>query len=263
MRFRLILSIRTRKDPIIPFNYQYELSSWIYKIISNADEEYAYFLHQNGYESNRKSFKFFCFSNLIIPQYKVIKNVGFLLQTRQLALYISFYLDRAAEKFVSGLFRNQQGSIGTKEHQLDFQVERIEVAPIKITSEKVHLQTISPLVIAQKNNRGYKDYLHPLDKGFKELFIKNLIEKYKASDKDLPLSWQNYPFELEVDKRNIRSKLITIKQGTPNAVQVKGYLFDFILQAPQELLEIGLTAGFGNENAQGFGMCDIIEDLKT
>ncbi|GAB4326958.1 MAG: CRISPR-associated endoribonuclease Cas6 [Flammeovirgaceae bacterium] len=262
MRFRLILGINIHRTPILPFNYQYELSSWIYKIISKADEEYAYFLHQNGYESNQKSFKFFCFSNFIIPQYKIVKDVGFLLQSNQIVLFISFYVDKAAEKFVAGLFQNQRGSIGTQETQLDFRVECVETAPIRFGTDKVHLQTISPLVIARKNEQGKKDYLSPLDSNFKELFIRNLLEKYKASGKEMPPVWQNYPFSLEVDEKSVRSKLITIKQNTSNPIQVKGYLFDFILQAPKELLEVGLTAGFGNENAQGFGMCDVIETLN-
>ncbi|MCS7028106.1 MAG: CRISPR-associated endoribonuclease Cas6 [Bacteroidia bacterium] len=251
--------MRNKQNPILPFNYQYELSSWIYKIISKADEEYAHFLHQNGYESNKKSFKFFCFSNLFIPQYKIIKDVGFLLQTRQLELQVGFYVDKVAEKFVSGLFQYQRGSIGTRESQVDFMVQRIETAPVRIHQERVKLKTLSPLVVAQKNEQGHKDYLHPLDKPFKELLLRNLIEKYKAADKEIPLHWQNYPFVLEVDKKNIRSKLITIKQGTPQATHVRGYLFEFLLQAPKELLEIGLSAGFGNENAQGFGMCEVVE----
>jgi CRISPR-associated endoribonuclease Cas6 len=262
MRFKLILAINTHRNPILPFNYQYELSSWIYKIISKADEEYAYFLHQNGYESNQKSFKFFCFSNLLIPQYKIVKDVGFLLQSHQIALLISFYVDKAAEKFVAGLFQNQRGSIGTQEAQVDFRVERVETAPIRLSKEKVTLQTLSPLVIAQRDKQDKKKYLSPLDSGFKELFINNLLEKYKASGKEMPPVWQNYPFSLEVDEKSVRSKLITIKQNTSNPIQVKGYLFDFILQAPKELLEVGLTAGFGNENAQGFGMCDVIETLN-
>lgn len=196
MRFKLILAVNTHRNPILPFNYQYELSSWIYKIISKADEEYAYFLHQNGYESNQKSFKFFCFSNLLIPQYKIVKDMGFLLQSYQIALFISFYVDKAAEKFVLGLFQNQKGSIGTQEVQLDFCVERIETAPIRLSKEKVTLRTLSPLVIAQKDHQNKKKYLSPSDSSFKKLFINNLLEKYKASGKEILPAWQNYPFSL-------------------------------------------------------------------
>ncbi|MCS6832540.1 MAG: CRISPR-associated endoribonuclease Cas6, partial [Flammeovirgaceae bacterium] len=245
---------------ILPFNYQYELSSWIYKIISQVDGEYAHFLHQNGYESNKRSFKFFCFSNLHIPQYKVIRNIGFLLQTRQLEFQIGFYMDSAAEKFIAGLFQHQKGSIGTKEHQVDFSVQHIETIPIRVIEERIKLKTISPLVVTQRNERNNKDYIYPLDDSFKELLIRNLIEKYKATDQEIPPHWKHYPFVLEIaDKENIRSKLVTIKQNTPDATHVRGYLFEFTLQAPKELLEIGLATGFGNENAQGFGMCEIVE----
>ena len=64
MRFRLILTVDRRSfDDLLPINYQYEQSAVIYRILSKASEEYADWLHHNGFqlESGRR-FKLFTFS---------------------------------------------------------------------------------------------------------------------------------------------------------------------------------------------------------
>ena len=56
-----------------------------------------------------------------------------------------------------------------------------------------------------------------------------------------------------------KSKLITIKSGTAAQTKVKGWVFDFELDAPRELVEVGILAGFGKENAQGFGCGELVQ----
>jgi CRISPR-associated endoribonuclease Cas6 len=257
MRFRITLSVYSKTKKCLPFNYQYELSSWIYRIIHQADEEYSHFLHQNGYQTARKSFKLFCFSNFHIPKFATTKEV-LVVECDKISFYITFYLDRASEKFITGLFQHKQGSIGNKEHQLDFEVSSIEAKPFVWAGDVLHLRTISPLVIGRKNEQNHDDYLPPTHPEFKDLFLNNLTDKYKATGQDIPLHWQDYPFDLQIHEP-IKSKLITIKSNTEKPTRVRGYMFSFHLKAPKELLEVGLLAGFGKMNAQGFGACEIVE----
>lgn len=70
MQFRINLR-SLDPNPVLPVNYQYELSAWIYKVIQNADADYAAFLHRHGHPAGRKSFKLFCFSQLQVSQYRV------------------------------------------------------------------------------------------------------------------------------------------------------------------------------------------------
>ena len=57
-----------------------------------------------------------------------------------------------------------------------------------------------------------------------------------------------------------RSKLITIKQGTPEETKVKGYLYEFTVEGPPELIRMGYYAGFGEKNSLGFGCVEIISE---
>ncbi len=72
MRFKLTIENRPENNSnIFPLNYQYKLSSWIYKILNHGNEEFTEWLHKEGYTNDYKNFKQFTFSNLIIPKYQI------------------------------------------------------------------------------------------------------------------------------------------------------------------------------------------------
>ena len=71
MQFKITLRCLD-SEPVLPVNYQYELSAWIYRVIRYADADYAEYLHRNGHRTpERKSFKLFCFSHLDVPQRRI------------------------------------------------------------------------------------------------------------------------------------------------------------------------------------------------
>lgn len=258
MRFKITLALKEAPS-YLPFNYQYELSGWIYKVLKNADANYSDFLHNDGYIVNDlKNFKLFCFSNLQLPKFQSQKNC-IRIDSREIHFQISFYMEKGNETFILGLFREQKGSIGNKDFRLDFMVKDVQVIDYAIIEEKITLKTLSPLVISKKNERGNADYLSPFDEDYAFLFFNNLLEKYKSTGKSASLEWQNFPSKLTILTEKPASKLITIKGNSEAETKVKGYIFDFELVAPIALIELGIMAGFGNENAMGFGCCGILK----
>lgn len=74
MRFKLTLN-RTTKQRMLPMDYQYYISAWIYKVLKNADKDFARFLHDQGYgQSETKLYKLFCFSRLDLGKPKLWKE---------------------------------------------------------------------------------------------------------------------------------------------------------------------------------------------
>lgn len=64
MRLKINFSLSGKRQHL-PFNYQYPVSSWIYKVLSKADKEFATILHELGYKiENGKTFKLFTFSQI-------------------------------------------------------------------------------------------------------------------------------------------------------------------------------------------------------
>ncbi len=257
MRIRITLE-RIGHRNVLPINYMYPLSAWIYQVINRADEEYASFLHDQGYAKAGKRFKFFTFSSLQIPRFQVLKNTDRIcILSEEVEIILSFYTDRIADKFILGLFNKQHFRLGDRISQVEFNVKNIVWMPCEIPQNTLTFRTLSPLVVSRKNSRGLDDYYPPTQDGYESLLFKNLLDKYMVSGGTLNPDWYESPMEFRLLTTIPKPRLITLKDHTPASTKVKGYLFDFELTAPKELLEIGLMGGFGRYNAEGFGCCEV------
>jgi len=279
MRFKLTLKI-TGHGKLLPINYQYELSSWIYKVIGQADQEFSAFLHQQGYALGHKKFKLFTFSPLDIRPFRVhqkterIEIVG-----HQVQLTISFMIDRAAEEFVKGLFMNQRLGLGDKHSQVDFEVTQVEslapgrrgLAPPLFweTLPRQRYRALSPICISvKKDHSPYPQYLSPHDAEYEGFFVKHLKEKWTAHQKNLSTAGDflqvadTNQISLKILSKKPRSRLVKLKANTPDETRVRGWLFEFELTAPVEIQELGYYAGFGEKNSMGFGMTEICKQNK-
>lgn len=259
MRFKITL-VRTSSENLLPASYQYELSAWIYKILDRADEAYSLFLHDKGYQlpDSNKNFKMFCFSNLFIRPFSMLDN-RIRIEGTRLHLYISFYMDKAAEHFIMGLFREQEFRLGDRLSQVNLRVENIEAEQVPTPLDSTALWVKSPLMVGRKKSDGNDDYLAPTDTDFETLLIQNLMDKYRSVHQQVPAEWQQAHFKVEVSEtERMKAKLITVKADTPQQTRIRGYEnFKIRLIAPKELIEIALAAGLGRENAMGFGFCEV------
>jgi CRISPR-associated endoribonuclease Cas6 len=261
MQFKIILQCLD-SNPVLPLSYQYELSAWIYSVIEHADAEFSKFLHERGHQTpKRKSFKLFCFSQLNVPRRRV-EGDRLHIECPEMSFQIGFYMDRTAEEFIRGLFQSQQFTLGDRLSQARFSVKTVAANPPFALREgvPVRIRLRSPLVVSRKRDKGEPDeYLHPDDPDFGRLLWHNLLGKYEAAMRNpIPPFWDTSGFEFRVVGTEPKSKLITIKSGKSAQTRIKGWMFDFEALAPRELLELGLLAGFGKENAQGFGMGEVV-----
>ncbi len=257
MRLKLNLSvIRNQKQQAeIPINYQYELSSWIYKTLNFGNPEFSEWLHSEGYISEKKNFKLFTFSHFDIPKFRINKDRLQILSP-EISLTLSFLPIKAIETFVMGIFKNQKFGIGDKKSQTDFVVKSVERIPEPKFSEKMTYKCLSPIFVDKIiEGQKHKSYLSPEDDDFENLFVSNLISKFLAHEKFELLNLSEIKIKA-IGK--IRKKGITIKANSPEESKLIGYMFDFELSAPLELHRIGYYAGFGRLNSQGFGCCEVI-----
>lgn len=272
MQFKLTLR-PTSNQTLVPFNYAYRLSAFIYAVLADADAQYAGFLHSQGYQvSSTKRFKLFTFSDLIMPNIRVDAQAGGMwVNSPYIEWVVSFYIDKAAQHFIMGLFQDQRCVIASARHRAEFIIERVEAVPVEIMGDTVTLRTLSPVVIAEKDERGMDQYLHPADTAFGPLLISNLLAKWGSVQTAVPagaafmdeFDTSSVTYRLLPDRgRNAaqrdaaqpKSRLVTIKEGSREETRIKGYYnFRFELSGPRELLKLAVLAGVGRYNAEGFG----------
>lgn len=260
---RFLLTLSRKRGNILPLNYQYELSSWIYKVINQADSDFAGWLHEQGYTLGGKKFKLFCFSRLMVPQFKILGD-RMKIEADRVQLLISFGLEASAEKFIMGIFQQQQFGLGDKISRVDFEVVQIEAQESGIYSNEVRFRTLSPICVSKaenRNGRPFPIYLSPEDEEYERIFFNNLINKYEAVNKSrmIPagaIVEENPLMQLKL-LNTPKSRLVTIKAGTDAETKVRGFDYEFGITAPVELLELGYNCGFGEKNSEGFGMVEV------
>lgn len=259
MRFHLTLHTGER-NAVIPANYQYPLSSAIYKIIRRADAQYANFLHDHGYHAgdSLKEFKLFTFSDLHFP----FRNQGdrLIARSNEIAFEACFHIPDAAENFIRGLFLQQKIEIADVHSKAVFSIRQVEGIPVPENPGEILVRTASPLVCGRKNDRGHYDFLPPTDKVFTSLILLNWREKIKAvyetSSEELdhmsiiPVFYSDPP----------KSRLITIKAGMSGQTKIKGFTnFKMVLKGESSFIKLLLDSGAGLYNAMGMGCLEIIQ----
>lgn len=266
MRLKLILQL-SGKEQILPLNYQYPVSAWIYKVLASADESFSQKLHEEGYMlENGKKFKLFTFSRLNFPKntWKIKPDTDKMrVWARKAFLTLSFQLPEQVEKFVTGLFTDQNVFIGDKNSGLRMKVQNIEVLrndyfdnqadDNKIITLKIRSQTGIVLGLETEDNK-YEQYVNPMHEQYKEMFLKNLIDKSSAAGiKNIDTE----ELDFKILKLSSKTVMQTIKAGTIAQTKVRAYNYEFELTAPKKVVEVGLNAGFGSMNSLGFGYCEV------
>ena len=253
MKFKIILKINRKFGDLLPFNYQYEQSAVIYRILAQADTRYASWLLENGYQLNEsKRFKLFCYSPFIFEKVRPLLKEGCLNIVGERAIwYISFIPEKSTIEFIQGIFARQSFTIGNKEYRVAFDVVGVEATPMLQLSEEMTFQAVSPICV-KLHEDSKTQYLSPDNPMFAEGILKGLKARYESIHGQ-PFDMGDKVFSFELTDKKIKSKLITIKANTPSESRVRGYLCSFRMKAPLELMEIANEGGVGEQCSQGFG----------
>lgn len=261
MRFKLSLTVDRRAfGDFLPINYQYEQSAVIYRILSRASEQYADWLHQNGFQlESGRPFKLFTFSRLKIDNRQILpRNERIRILSDSVEWQISFLPEKSTEKFVQGLFANQVFEIGDRQSTVRFIVKNIEVLPTPAFTEEMEFTTMSPICLRmRREDRGF-DYLSPVSPHASNAILTGLSRRYEAFY-GIPYAGEN-TFDFTV-LNEPKSVLVKIKSDTPAQTKVRGYMCRFRMKAPLELMKIMYESGIGEECSQGFG-CVKETDVK-
>ena len=265
MRIKITFKLSGRRQ-VLPLNYQYPLSAWVYKVLARGDKKFSEFLHEVGYKmENQKTFKLFTFSNLQFPvnTYRIIRGSDRMeIFSRKAFLMLAFQIPVAAEKFVVGLFNEQKAEIGDRISKIEMEVGTIEMLKEPEFTSRMTIRSLSPIVVTRKTETDkYEQYLKPGDPDYEQLFFKNLTDKHNAFQRQTQQETEGFdPNNLHFRclTKNPRSQLQLIKAFTDAEVKVRGYRYEFEIIAPPALITTGLNSGFGAMNALGFGFGEVV-----
>lgn len=258
MRFNLTLNIDKDKGNRLPFNYQYELSAAIYRILEMSDSKFSDWLHNNGYNLGGKRFKLFSFSNLRFGRYKIEinkddgKNSYINIDGDKAYLDICFWPERSTMEFINGLLQNGTLSVFNAHYRIDFKIVNIQREPTVTDFGSCKFKALSPICVKQHKGTDTV-FLCPTDPQYAKGILNGLKSRYRiATGNEIIMDDSDFSFEV-IPGSKPKSKLITIKAEKESETRVRGYMFDFYMKAPAELMHFAYESGIGEECSQGFG----------
>ncbi len=256
---RIKLTLHHRANAQVPINSNYAISSMIYHKLGEANRQFATQLHEEGWTVSGRKFKLFTFSRLR-PQRYGITGDRLVLQEGPTSLTISFFVHEALGHFIEGLFKAYRFSIGDEKSQTDFEVESVDILPEIAFGDTMRFRLKSPVCISHQGETDrYAQYLAPDHDRYQEIFFNNLVNKFVASQMPPSSPQQEETPEMRLKiLTKPKSKLIHIKPDQDQPIKIKGYTFDFEIQAPIELIQTGYWAGFGEKNSMGFGYAELL-----
>ncbi|MDN5304615.1 MAG: CRISPR-associated endoribonuclease Cas6 [Fusobacteriaceae bacterium] len=233
MRYGVELEL---KNLIIETDYRRKFLSFFKK----AFEEYSQEIKEKFYDTNKQ--KEFTFS-VYLPVEKINKD-EIRLKNNKIKLFISMYQMEDALHFMNTI-------LGTINRQYPFGKENF-IKPIKIytiqekevRNESVIFNTLSPIVIREKENQWY----HEFDEKGIEILKKNTIFNLKEK---FPEKYLNEIQFIPLETKKIIVNFYNIKfPVTKGVIKVEG---------KKEILDYLYKTGIGSKSSAGFGMCEVIE----
>ncbi len=260
---RIKLSLRPVSNAkAVPVNYQYPLSAAIYKILDKASPEYATFLHDQGYTApSGRLMKLFTFSRLWIPGVRFHNNALYGSDAHWRFQIASPMHETFVQNFVLGLFEAQTIDIAGCGLRAEFVVELVETLPQPEFTDAMRFKCLSPITastVREDHGKLGIRYYTANDPDLPEAIRKNLLQKHEIIHNAPPYD-DHLEFSFE-GKDHPKSKLITIKEGTPAETKIKALETYFTLQGNPELMQTAWQCGVGEHNAQGFGMIDLVQN---
>ena len=273
---RFLITIENSEIQQVPINYQYPVSIWINKIFNKAEGAFKEWLDTNGYSfSGPSRFSLYNFSGIQFygSGFKNDPSPSLHVPPGKHQFQLSVFMEEEAAVFINKLFVDQELYINSKELRTKFTVTSVEKLSRPKLEETTTFRALSPVVVSKpKENASGKlisQYLAPDNEEYGKLLHENILKRYIGAttvkigqenpDKpfvrisDIPFDTSLWDFKISGP---FKARLQTIKAGTPNQSKIKGFVFDFELIAPPELLSFIYSTGIGEKGSLGFGFVE-------
>ena len=244
-KIHIEITLNSRMPIELPIHYNHLIQA---AILNSLDHDLAKFLHDIGYSFEERVFKMYTFSRLNGSFY-LDKQQGKIIFNNKLKLIISSPLDRFCQSFANILLTRGKMTLGNNE----VEIEKVTVTRHEVIGERIMVKTLSPVVVYstlyKADGHKYTCYFQPGEPDYNSLIEQNLRKKYVALYGEEPAEGK-----VEVLAQG-RTKLNIVKY---KGIIIKGYSGKLQLEGPKELLQVGIDAGIGSKNSQGFGCLELI-----
>ncbi|MCY0900457.1 MAG: CRISPR-associated endoribonuclease Cas6 [Firmicutes bacterium] len=204
-------------------------------------------VHDNGFSVEKRILRLFAFSH-ILGRYQY--SSGILVFNWPVRVVVSSPVHLIVEQFLQTVLSDREFRLGPT----SCRISRVAVEDARVTSPETVVRTLSPITIhstfTKPEGGTYTQYYHPREIEFGRLIAANLIRKYHAVHGH---SWLGSSALVINPVGRTKFHLVRYK----NTI-IKGYAGTFMVKGPMSLIQVGLDAGLGDRNSQGFGLVEVL-----
>jgi CRISPR-associated endoribonuclease Cas6 len=264
---RLKLSLTTN-DRLFPLNYNYYLSSAIYKLLHFGSPKFTTFLHDKGFQLNGKPYKLFSFA-LRFDHFLIGKNNLRLLSPQTYLFISSPLIEDFIQNFIIGTFEKQFIEINDRNYKCILAVSQIESLPEPKLKEINYFKMLSPMVLStveeKENVKSQHFFRYNEDiSEINRVFNQNLKNKYKLiynteyEGDDLIFIWDEDYINQKLKEGKRLTKKISVQKNGERPIEIIANEIPFTVTGNKKLIMVGYDCGFGEKNSMGFGMAEVI-----
>lgn len=241
---RLKIHAKFNGELTLPMHYSHILQAFIINIL--ASDEIRAFIHDKGFNYEKRVFKSFTFSN-IYGHYKIMnKSIRF---TSPISFIISASWNDFVSSFIDGIMRLKEFRLG---HNI-IEIDSLEIQREPIFESNTTARTLTPITVystIEKNGVRRTLYYDCYDDRFSELIRNNLIKKVSAIYR---IDLANQEFSIFPAKDKCQQKYIKYKDFL-----IKAWAGEFVLSGNKEFMRAAYELGLGAKNSQGFGCIEFV-----
>lgn len=245
---QLTIQLHSTSPISLPIQYNHILQGIIYDSIN---QELATFLHDQGFQVGKRTFKLFTYSKLY-GEYTLQREEGRIVFKSPIQWILSSPVKEFCHSIANGLLFKEQVRFGTN----GLEVQDVQVQQPIVEAESIEVTTLSPVVaystLTRFDGRPYTCFYQPGDPDFNGIIAENLRKKY--------LAMHGEGAEIPAGEVNVTS-VSPVKQSILNYKNtvIKGYSGKLRLAGPRELLQVAVDAGLGSKNSMGFGCVRLVQ----
>lgn len=248
---RLKLEISSKEVIVLKKGFIKQLQALIYNLLERSS---AKWLHDNGFEYEKRRFKLFTFSSILEKgryhklreEFVFSKRISFLLSSP-----VDWILEQVAENFVM----LDECRLG--ENLLSISSISVLKRPA-ILEETIKVKALTPITIrsTDKNTKKHKTH-SPLSDSFSHLINENLKKKWESYyKKECKYNLKILP--LFDDEKKYKRVVTYGVSHDPKRAGIEGWVGTYLLKGEIDLLNFAYDAGLGERNSLGFGMIEVV-----
>lgn len=214
------------------------LQGLIYNLL---DAPYASWLHNKGFQYEKRKFKLFTFSS-ILEKGRLDKKLNVFSFPAKVSFYLSSPVDWILEQVARNFVTGEELFLGNNRVFLN----SIAILPAKKFSSLIKIKSMNPIAMRSTGDDGKYKLCDPGEK-FSQAINRNLQKKWVAYKEE------DCPYELKIEPIQIKRTATWYGTREKGAV-IEGWQGIFEISGEPEFLKFAYDVGLGERNSMGFGI---------